>query len=571
MNNFKRGFVNLITAISFIFTPVMLNAGYVGTPDPTDDPSIIAASCTESTLTEYDPIGDTRGNSVLTKQKSFRDCNITKRVEGECIKWEEDVSVAGLGKAQFDSYDTRSYGDSLGQLMAMLGAYDQMEHLWSGFKGYCIEGTLQDFDWASDPMFWASMALSYFMSSGEEGGAMDSLMDEGSKIAKEAGITISKASLTCMATAAAGAMVATYDYLKDDENSNDDCDPVDEICATGEEGTEESEIMTMDKVQFDDLVDQASKDGNNTDLYDYIVIIGENPDPATDIVTFRIKHTNEIPGANEFDQAQMQELKDQMKEMSLYISLGMTAANLGACMVSDGTLGNNIYGGAPSSDDRASLRNGANAGIDFATKFMGPAGPIIGIALKLLTQIALSFSDVDTCNNEEDAKEQGSRHEKTYKSLSVDLCHAVGDRCVDEWIVIGGCCLTGYDYCCYDQVLTKILVEQIKAQLPRDWAHCSGISLSDLNHISFKQCTDSQMDTSTNGGFIDGAHGYVSSPDPDNPIPGPGYDMFNAFQYEFHCIDMTEFKDYLKDLIGEEIDMDNFEDYWNDLTRQPAT
>ena len=34
---------------------------------------------------------------------------------------------------------------------------------------------------------------------------------------------------------------------------------------------------------------------------------------------------------------------------------------------------------------------------------------------------------------------------------------------------------------------------------------------------------------------------------------------------------MTEFKDYLQDLIGEEIDMDNFEDYWNDLTRQPAT
>ena len=53
--------------------------------------------------------------------------------------------------------------------------------------------------------------------------------------------------------------------------------------------------------------------------------------------------------------------------------------------------------------------------------------------------------------------------------------------------------------------------------------------------------------------------------------PYPGYDLMNAFQYKYHCIDMTEFKDYLRDLIGEEIDMDQFEDYWNDLTRQQAT
>ena len=153
----------------------------------------------------------------------------------------------------------------------------------------------------------------------------------------------------------------------------------------------------------------------------------------------------------------------------------------------------NVYGGAPGSDDRASLRNGVMAGIDFASKFMGPYGPIIAVALKVIAMIAMSFEDIDSCHSEDDAAMEGSRHLKTNKSLSVNLCHAIGQRCVDEWVVVGGCCMTGYDYCCYDQILTKVLVEQIKAQLPRDWAHCAGISLSDLNFISFKQCTDTQI------------------------------------------------------------------------------
>jgi len=562
--NISRIIVNGIVAISFIFLPISVNAGYIGTPSPEDDPNIVSATCSETFSTEYDPIGDTRGHSVLTKKETYRDCNVTKRVEGECIKWEEDRKVAGLGPDEFNVYENNHYEDALGTLMAMLGAYDQMEHLWSGFKGYCIIGTLQDFAWASDPMFWSSMALSYFMSTDSGKEAFDAAVSEGIEVAAQAGIEISKLAARCMVTAAAGALSAGFDYITDEADAAD-CDPVDEICETGEEATDESEIMTMDKVQFEDMVEQVAQDGESTDLYDMIQVIDDGS--TTGVVTFRLNHMNEMKGIAEMDQEGMEEMQNKLKEFKLYLGLAMSAANFGMCMVSGGNLGNNVYGGSPGSDDRASLRNGIMAGIDFASKFLGPYGPIIAVALKLIAQIAMSFSDVDTCNDEEDAEKQGSRHLKTYKSLSFDLCHAIGERCVDEWVIVGGCCLQGYDYCCYDQVLTKVLVEQIKAQLPRDWAHCAGISLSDLNYISFRQCSDSQIQDPDS---IDGAHQYIVNTDPDNPTPYPGYDLFNAFQYKFHCIDMTEFKEYLEDLMGEEIDMDTFDDYWDDLTRQGA-
>ena len=335
MNNFKRGFINIIIATSFILLPISSNAGYTGTPNPTDDPSIIRASCSETTSMEYDPIGDTRGASVYTKRKAFRDCNITKLVEGECIKWEEDRDVGGLGPDEFNVYEDNKYEDSLGSLLAMLGAYDQMEHLWSGFKGYCTIGTKQDFEWASDPMFWSSMALSYFMSSAQGQEAMQSAVDEGVEVAKQAGITISSQTVRCMVTAAVGVVSAGFDYFSD-ESDQAECDPVDEICASDDEATSESEIITMDRVEFDDMVAQVAADGENTDLYDYIYMIDDGPE----IVSFRLKHINEMEGVTEADMEAMNEMKEELKEFKLYLGLAMTAASLAACSVTGGAIGN---------------------------------------------------------------------------------------------------------------------------------------------------------------------------------------------------------------------------------------
>lgn len=38
-----------------------------------------------------------------------------------------------------------------------------------------------------------------------------------------------------------------------------------------------------------------------------------------------------------------------------------------------------------------------------------------------------------------------------------------------------------------------------------------------------------------------------------------------SFQYKQKCVDLSEFKDYLKAQIGEEIDMSDFENIFSDI------
>jgi hypothetical protein len=210
------------------------------------------------------------------------------------------------------------------------------------------------------------------------------------------------------------------------------------------------------------------------------------------------------------------------------------------------------------------IQAGLNVAIDQAVPFMGPYGIFIGAALKILVAVAMSYDSVDTCGDEDDAQEQGSRHEKTYYSLEQNLCRPIWDECEDEFFW-GSCALEGYHYCCYDQLLTKILVQQIKAELGRESTNCTGISLRDLNYISFRQCTASEMASG-----IDGAKAYGKAILPSSHVDfdGPTYDPTAAFQYKHKCMDMTEFKEYLEAQMGEDLDMDTFTDYWNDLMQK---
>jgi hypothetical protein len=99
--------------------------------------------------------------------------------------------------------------------------------------------------------------------------------------------------------------------------------------------------------------------------------------------------------------------------------------------------------------------------------------------------------------------------------------------------------------------MTKVLIEQIKAQLGRDWGHCTGITLRDLNYVSLRQCTSADMAT----GF-DGAHKIGE------------YNPEEAFQYKQRCVDMGEFLEYLKASLGTDVSMSDFETFWNDMSRQ---
>ncbi len=614
--SYKNKFISLFLSYSLIANSAMF-AAVVGTPqlNSTVNGNV---NCDTPLKTEYFPLGDSRGVNVLTKKEEVRKCEVTITEQGKCLRWSEEEVDRSITPGKYDTYSSKNYSDTLGSLLAALGSYDQIEHIWSGWKGYCEIGTKSDFSWAEDPMFWASMAMSFLMQSttpaqpdgtggglltntsvGEfvngtgnaigdtvQSGATSTIGGEAmSNAAAQAG-TNAGTSFMDSATAngnlitdsavdsaiaagtetfytnigrcvmAAGFQVITtaYEFMADKDSGGLECDPVDEVCNTGSDvSASESEVMTMDETQFNDLVQQFATMSPPENIYDYVYVIP--PSPSEGIVSYRMKQMNEFSNVAGMDQAAMDELKGKMKEMQAMISMATTVAGLAGCVAFGGS---GDVGQPSTGDDRATLRAGATAAINFAAKFMGPWGPVVAAVLKIALYVATSFRSIDSCHNEDDAKELNKRHERTQKALKFDLCHLIEIKCAEESMLAGSflqneCVLDGYHYCCYDQILSKILVEQLKAQLGRDWAHCTGISIRDLNYISFKQCSDTEMSAP---GTIDGAHQVGD------------YDPTKAFQYKSKCIDMTEFKEYLSATAGLDIDMSDFKDFWNDLTNQ---
>jgi len=542
-------------------------------------------SCNLESVVDFAPVGDTAGGVVLSKREVVRDCNVTTTVVGKCIKWKENNQFSSLPMEAYNGFDTRDYSDTIGQFFASAGAYDQMEHLWSGFRGHCVTGTLQDFDWASDPMFWAGLVLDYLMAGGEAGAVSDGVnsaaQSTGSTIvseeatkqaaeqaasaaAKEAGTEVTSAAAQEAGKQAAEQLVtnagmcaisgginlgmAAADYASAGSGTDPEfCNNIDEICGEDNEDTQ-SDVMTMDKVAFDDLVDSYEEEGDN--LYDFVEVLDDGM--STGIVTYRFKRMDEIDNIDQMNNEEIEKMKKKMKETQAEVEIASAAAGLASCMVTDSSGSVNTEAKRSDGGDDSKIVSAEsleNMAVSVISHMIPPpAGPIIGAVLKIIVAFANSFESVDSCYDEDDAQAQGSRHEKTQKALKYNLCRPLYDKCEDEW-VWGGCCLTGFEYCCYDQLLTKILVEQIKAELGRDWSNCTGISLRDLNYISFRQCRDNEL----NDG-IDGAHKY-----------GENWDPTEAFQYKHKCMDLTEFKDYLSDTLGEDIDKSTFDDYWNDL------
>jgi hypothetical protein len=606
--------------------------------------------CVENAQVDFFPVGDTRGHNVLTKREASRDCNLTIEQQGSCKKWEDNPQQYGLGPDQYNTYESNNFGDSLGSLLAALGAYDQIEHIWSGWKGYCEIGIKSDFSWAEDPMFWASMAMSLLMSTTQASSAsttattgstasttagqglltdsatgqmvnntantigntvqsgikavsdsmssvtdtinsgIQSVKDSVASMVQSAkdsitqlsGYTFDPAStpitdvaekqLTeaaiqqvstnigrCVMTAGFNMATNIYEYAQSDKKTGLDCDPVDEIC--GNDGidpdsstTDANKVTTMDETEFNNLTEQFANADPSTNIYDYIEVIST----VNGVVTFRMKRTNEMAGANVANQEQMEDLKNKMQETQLLIGVGVTAASLAGCIGTASSM-DGAQVSSPSSGSRASIRTIGGGLVTAVGSHFPPWGGIIAAAVKIMLYVATSYESIDTCHDADDAQKAGKREENTQKALKFNTCHLVSTECAEYSALATGsldpstCVLDGYHYCCYDQLMSKILVEQLKAQLGRDWAHCTGISIRDLAYVSFKQCTDPQI---SDPNAIDGAHQVTL------------YDPTKAFQYKYHCIDMTEFLEYLNAQMSTSIDMSDFEQFWNDISEQ---
>lgn len=116
------------------------------------------------------------------------------------------------------------------------------------------------------------------------------------------------------------------------------------------------------------------------------------------------------------------------------------------------------------------------------------ACPPCGFAMKIVMDFSSNvMASIDTCTNEEDAMQWDVHHLKTQRFLKHDQCHFVESYC-DKKAKFFGCVRTGYKYCCYDQITTKIFAEGLKEQLGKNWDSCNDIEINDLKDISFREC-----------------------------------------------------------------------------------
>jgi len=530
---------------------------------------IVKQECSYSGETDFFPVGDERGNSVLTKKEINRDCNITITTQGACKKWEEKPTEFFLDPSKYNTYKTNNNNGTLGEMLATIGAYDQIGHLWSGWKGYCESGTKTDFSWANDPMFWASMAMSVVMDGSAKGGflegssvgnAMNSANSAAGSAWKGLGTKISmKLSENfgkCLVSAGVDMAKNTYAYFSDTDVP--DCDPVDEFCDEQNKNVDEDSIMTIDQSQYDDLI------ADNPEYADYIVIL----DDENGVLTIRFKNPNEMEGATQMSQDEIKKLQNKIKTIQFEISSGIVAAKMLACGATDGSVGGSTnMGSGSSTGDRFSVKDGIGTAINaFPAQWLGPYGALIKAALSIALEFATSFKHIDTCHNENDAKEAGSRHQKTYESLPYNLCQLTATSCAEKKFFGNGCGLDAFHYCCYDQLLTKILVAQIKAQLGRDWAHCTGITLRDLNFVSFRQCSAQDKQAGFDGTKV------ILRYDVDGNLVSPAgwtdRNWLNSYQHKKKCIDLTEFKKYLEATFSQDIDFSDFDSIFQDMDSQ---
>ena len=523
-----------------------------------DNTNPVTKTCSLPTIEETFPMGDTSGKYVLTKRIERRDCNLTMTVKGKCLKWKVTKENFTIKPDSYNTYKSNSNDDSMGQLMSTIGAYSQLSHLWSGWKGYCIEGTKKDFSWMSDPMFWATTAASYGLDASSAATAAQT-----SSTAAQAGSTAAQASST---TAQIGQQVNSWSAsvsnginsalgtslkagfgkcliaygmnmaqsLKNFMTSDKvGCDPVDEFCGedTGDSDSQDK-IMTMDATKFNDLLASHPK------YKEYLTIISTE----NNIVTFKFKRPDQnsaVVGAQ--NQEAMQKAMQKVKDAEFAITTAVNTASLAACAGTGGATAQANY----NKDNKIfSTQNVLNTAVGLM-----PADPATKLALKLAIQLAYSFTNVNTCHNAKDAMKEGSRHEKTEESLPYGLCHFVEKDCVDK--EVDKCILHAYHYCCYDQVLSKVLIEQIKAQLGRDWVHCTGITLRDLQYVSFRECSASDKKK----GF-DGAHQTGN------------YDPMDSYQFKAKCIDYTDLISYLRATVSPDVNLNDFKDTIDDLSRQ---
>jgi hypothetical protein len=486
-------------------------------------------------------VGDVSGKRLYTKEEFTYECTTTTTEKGDCVEWKEEQEDYNISAGNNNVYyESENFQGSIGDIFATAQSYDKINGLWSGWHGFCQKGADDgNWDWMSDPYVLAGYALSAISASipvaPAASDAASATADAASATADAASATADAASATADAASATADAASATAYAVDiankavcaaradldiaqmiEEYNSDDlpCDPVDEFCDGSDDAADDnSNIFTVPEDDYNEMLE------NNPDMEEYMQIIDGT---GTGVLTIIVLNPNTSKDAESAEAAEA--AKQEAKELTLKIKGALTTLELASCLS-----GTDV--GGSGADSVSSLLSATSV----LKMSLSAINPLLGMAASIALNVADSMmSSIDTCDNEQDAKEKGSRQEATYNALKYNLCHEIsvqksGDKTLNTY-------KEEYTYCCYDDKITRIVVEQTKAQLAKDWQHCTDITINELKVVSFASCDPKELDAGIDGTKLS-AYATLA-------------ERMSAYQYTHKCIDTRELMEVTLEKFG---------------------
>ncbi len=467
--------------------------------------------------------GDVSGKRVFTKSTYAYDCNQTIIKRGTCKTWSKNIKYDIFTPNQKKNvyFQTSNFSGSIGQMLSVINVFGKLNGIWAGWHGYCIKGTPpKNFGWLTNPYFIAGAVIDiatwgagkYFQEAGKAAKAGGTA---GKEAAKEAAKKIIAYSV-CAANAGINVASMLQQY-----NATNPCDPVDDICPDQVHGGHgPGQVFTIPTTRYNDMINQPG----GSKIVKYIQILNQSKGVT------RLRIIN--PGIGNMDagnSAAARAAAKKVKLMVLKIQALIMTVELTACVYEteahDITTHSGSQGMKKKPKSMASPTNLAIMGL-------GMINPLLGLGAEVALNMYQSFQTVDTCDNLTQAKAQGSRHVQTYHATRAGLCHFVRESTKNMG---PGLKQDRFYYCCYDSKITRILAEQAKAQFALGWQHCTNISFTELEHLSFTPCGKG-LNSSNNG--VDFPASYTTK------------QRMRAYQYTHKCMDLVPLDNYIKKRFG---------------------
>ena len=487
------------------------------------------------TDTQYsNPVTDYTGKTVYTQVYQSQKCTTKSTEQTGCDAYKITNAYNEV------KYDTSSIGwrystySGLEEASTSILMTEQMQHIFSGWKGKCEHGMMFNNPF-NDPMKILSYAMMAYSAAGSDmfkgtsiGDAQkavsDSFTEMGNSIKSAfssadtyadgwtSGATISSQTSTSVSASLSEQLTKYNTIWKTTVTDGFDLTlkwsaiaeaaislayPPKEDYTSADKlmkswmGSGEQDVASLAYVQcmasiglsFPNLASWSAGDGNgmSPELQDTTL----NPIRLTDYqVSILVAATSET-----FVKATLMPIRVNNDSMT-YIALTPIMYYQAGQVVCGGKLAiaQNI---STAQATPAPTSGGANAGMVAAKLAISTLPPPYNLVASVILDIVTSFESGNACSDQEIAIKWGMDQFKTNQHLNFGQCHYISTNCAAKWFW-GKCMRKRNNYCCYDQITTRVMMEGIKPQLGKDWSSCNDISINDLKNISFQPCAPNQ-------------------------------------------------------------------------------